>query len=382
MGLGVAEPETAGFLALVLVAVVVFLDGVVRVLRGVLVVVVLGAERGALGFAAAEPTPGREDAGVDEGMLRVVVLGVLVVGVLLGVALGVDLEAGVAAGEGLVVGVLCDSGTLGVEGVAVVVLAFVDTGVERADDPGRVVEVFGSVAALLAAEAALATLVLVAEGALKEIGVLGVLEVKPGVLAVDTGVVFAEGEVDVFVIVLDVVAVDIRVAGVGVGFCVLLLAIVDAELGLDVVDVVVLDAVVMGFAVELPVVGLEDLALRGCLVVGVAVFVVDFGGLVVVVFDTGVLDDRGVRFFVSADSGFLGVVLVLVAFEAAVATAAEAATAATDAPATAAICISVLSSSDVSTTDSTASSEGAGSSISLLVGTSFTSLSNSLMSTI
>ena len=368
MGLGVAEPETAGFLALVLVAVVVFLDGVVRVLRGVLVVVVLGAERGALGFAAAEPTPGREDAGVDEGMLRVVVLGVLVVGVLLGVALVVDLEAGVAAGEGLVVVVLCDSGTLGVEGVAVVVLALVDTGVERADDPGRVVEVFGSVAALLAAEAALATLVLVAEGALKEIGVLGVLEVKPGVLAVDTGVVFAEGEVDVFVIVLDVVAVDIRVAGVGVGFCVLLLAIVDAELGLDVVDVVVLDAVVVGFAVELPVVGLEDLALRGCLVVGVAVFVVDFGGLVVVVFDTGVLDESGVRFFVSAGSGFFGVVLVLVALEAAVATAAEAATAATDAPATAAICISVLSSSDVSTTDSTASSEGAGSSISFLLG--------------
>jgi len=287
IGLGVVDPDTAGFLpgANLLVGVVLVDVGVVLLDRGVLaVVVVLGADKGVLGLDGVVVLGVVFDRVLVAGL--VVDLGVRVVAEVAGAVPGLDLGV-VEVGVSGLVKVRWDRGTLGVVVVGLGVLGL------RAD-------VVLLSAAFLAADAALATLVRVADGALR-----GVFAPATSccVLEVDTGVVLALDaaevvDVDVFVIVLDVVAVDILVVGV--------------VAGLDATLLVVADGVVLGVGVDEGLVGVVDvvgravLALKGCLgVVDAGVDLVD--GLVGLVVDLAVgvvLEDRGVRFFASAGSGF------------------------------------------------------------------------------
>jgi hypothetical protein len=297
IGFGVEDPKVVGFLPVddgVVRLVGVLLPGVVLLASGVLAVVVgvvLGADRGALGLDGVV-VPVVFDARLLLVVGRVVDLGVL----------AVDAELGAVAGR---------AGVRGVVAVGVVGL-----GVERCDRGTRGVVVAGLgvlgvredvllSAAFLAADAARATLVRVAEGARR--GVLAAAA-NACVLDVDTGVVLAleavPGAVDVFVIVLDVVAVDILVVGVdGVGFCAARLVVLDAA---DGIVLVVDDG--EGLVGVVVVVGLAVLALNGCLVEAVGVDRVDgLGGLVVADLADAVvvLADKGVRFFASVvGSGF------------------------------------------------------------------------------
>lgn len=158
IGLGVVDPEAAGFLlvAVLLLVGVVLVVGVVLLDRGVLAVgVVLGADKGALGLDGAVVLGVVFDRVLLAGL--VVDLGVLVVEDGVGAVPGLAEDLGVVeVGVAGLVTVRWDKGTLGVVVAGLVVL---DVGVLRADD------VLLS-AAFLAAEAALATLVRVAEGAL------------------------------------------------------------------------------------------------------------------------------------------------------------------------------------------------------------------------
>jgi len=161
MGLGVAEPDVAAFLPArvdVLLVVAVLDAAGVLLANGTLavVVVVLGVDSGTLGFDGVV-VPFVLDVGVLPAVVgRVVDLGVLAVaelGAVVGLDDGVVRGVGVVGVDGLGVE-RCDSGTLGVVVAGRVVL---EVGVLRAD--------LLSAAAFLAADAALATLVLVADGA-------------------------------------------------------------------------------------------------------------------------------------------------------------------------------------------------------------------------